>query len=92
LRLTIAKMRRELFGARSDRKARLLDQPELQLEEFEADAREAALAAETTVVAHTETAAIAGLMRRKPSRKPFPAGLPRERVIIPEPTACSSCG
>ena len=37
LRLTIAKMRRELFGQRSERKAHLLDQMELQLEELEAE-------------------------------------------------------
>jgi hypothetical protein len=35
LRLTIAKMRRNLFGQRSERKARVLDQMELQLEELE---------------------------------------------------------
>jgi transposase len=45
LRLAIEKMRRELYGQRAERKARLLDQMELELEELEADAREDELAA-----------------------------------------------
>src|SRR4051812_33380550 len=40
LRLAIEKLRRELFGQRSERGARLLDQLELQLEELEAGAAE----------------------------------------------------
>jgi transposase len=40
LRLTIEKMRREMFGPKSERKARLLDQLELQLEELAASAAE----------------------------------------------------
>ena len=46
LRLAIEKMRRELYGQRSERKAHLLNQMELKLEELEADAAEDALAAE----------------------------------------------
>jgi hypothetical protein len=30
--------------------------------------------------------------RRKPVRAPFPAHLPRERVVIPGPTVCPCCG
>ena len=30
--------------------------------------------------------------RRRPSRKPFPEHLPRERVVVPGPTACPCCG
>jgi transposase len=30
--------------------------------------------------------------RRRPARKPFPAHLPRERVVIEAPTACGCCG
>ena len=36
LKLAIEKLRRELYGTRSERKARLLDQMELQLEDLEA--------------------------------------------------------
>src|SRR5690349_22668817 len=51
LRLTIAKMRRELFGQRSERKAHLLDQMEFQLEELEASAAEDEIAAEQAAAA-----------------------------------------
>src|SRR6266446_2981560 len=46
LKLAIEKLRRELFGTRSERTARLLDQMELQLEDLEAAATEDELAAE----------------------------------------------
>jgi len=88
LRLAIEKMRRALYGQRSERKMRLLDQMELELEELEAAAAEDEVAAETAA----ETTAVGGFTRRKPSRKPLPAHLPRERVIVPGPTACACCG
>ena len=47
LKLEIEKLRRQLYGSRSERKARLLEQMELQLEELEATATEDELAAET---------------------------------------------
>ena len=92
LQLTIAKMRRDLFGPRSERKARLLDQLELQLEELEADAADNEVAAAKASAESDKATAVHLFTRQKPSRKPFPAGLPRERVIIPGPTACSCCG
>ena len=30
--------------------------------------------------------------RARPSRKPLPAHLPRERVVVPAPTSCACCG
>jgi len=89
LQLQIAKLRRELYGQRSERKARLLDQLELQLEELEASASEDELAAER---AAARTTTVQPFVRRRPSRKPFPAHLPRERVVIPTPEACDHCG
>ena len=91
LRLTIAKMRRELFGQHSERRAHLLDQMELQLEELEATAAEDELAAETAA-AVGETTPAHGFARDRPARKPFPAHLPRERVVLPGPDACACCG
>src|SRR3974377_969001 len=44
LKLQIEKLRRELYGHRSERKARLLDQMELQLEDLEGGATEGELA------------------------------------------------
>jgi transposase len=93
LKLAIEKMRRELYGQRSERKARLLDQMELELEELKAAAAEDELAAETAAAsASGDTTAVRAFTRRKPSRKPFPEHLPRERVIVPGPTACTCCG
>ena len=90
LKLEIEKLKRALYGARSERKARLLDQLELQLEELEATATEDAIAAERAAAeARTPVRAFA---RHRPARKPFPAHLPRERVVIEAPTACGCCG
>jgi hypothetical protein len=92
LRLTIEKLKRDLFGPRNERKARLLDQMELQLEELEAAEAEDELAAEKAAAATDDTTQVRAFMRKRPARKPFPAHLPRERVIVPSPTACACCG
>jgi transposase len=92
LQLAIEKMRRELYGQRAERKARLLDQMELELEELEAAASEDELAAEKAAAASGDTTTVRAFTRRKPSRKPFPEHLPREREIVPGPTACACCG
>jgi transposase len=89
LKLQIEKLRRELYGSRSERKARLLEQMELQLEDLEAAATEDELAAEK---AAARTRAVKAFERRHPVRKPFPAHLPRERVVIPVPESCPCCG
>lgn len=89
LKLEIEKLRRDLYGVRSERKARLLDQLELQLEELEATAAEDELAAEQAAAKTTTVVAVA---RRKPARKPFPDHLPRERVVVPAPAVCPCCG
>ncbi len=89
LKLQIAKLRREQYGASAERSRRLLDQLELQLEDLEADACEDDLAAE---VAAARTADVSAFARKRPSRKPFPEHLPRERVVLPAPCSCPSCG
>src|SRR5713226_7663028 len=89
LRLENEKLRRELYGQRSERKARLLEQLELQLEELEATASEDELAAER---AAARTTTVQAFTRARPSRKPFPEHLPRERVVVPGPTTCPCCG
>ena len=89
LRLEIEKLRRALYGTRSERKARLLEQLELQLEELEATATEDDLAAEAL---EAPVAATPARERRRAVRKPFPAHLPRERVVVPAPTCCEACG
>ncbi|WP_092465539.1 IS66 family transposase, partial [Donghicola eburneus] len=91
LKLEIAKLRRDKYGISSERRARLIDQLELQLEELEAAATEDALAAEDTAQGD-QTNTVRAFARRKPVRKPFPEHLPRERVVVEAPTACTCCG
>jgi transposase len=67
LKLEIEKLRRAIYGPRSERTARLLDQLELQLEEAEADATEDELAAEQA----TRSTTVKSFERKRPSRKPF---------------------
>jgi transposase len=90
LKLEIEKLKRALYGQKSERKARLLDQLELRLEELEAAATEDELAAQKAA-AQAKTS-VRGFERRRPARKPFPAHLPRERVVIEAPRACGCCG
>ena len=90
LKLEVAKLRRDKYGISSERRARLIDQLELHLEELEAAATEDALAEEQTA-ADADTS-VRAFTRRKPVRKPFPEHLPRERVVIAAPTSCTCCG
>src|SRR3989442_5922783 len=62
---------------------------ELQLEDLEAAATEDELAAEKAA-ARTQT--VKSFERKRPSRKPFPDHLPRERVVIAAPESCPCCG
>lgn len=89
LKLMIEKLRRELYGSRSERTARLIDQMELQLEEIEARATEDEITAEAFAATAAQPAS---LFRRRPAKKPFPDHLPRERVVVPAPTSCPCCG
>lgn len=88
LKLLIAKLRHEQFGASSERGRKLLDQLELQLEELEAGAAEDEAALDPDPAGSRNTP---GSIRRKPVRGPLPAHLPRERVVVPGPIACPCC-
>jgi transposase len=87
--LQIHKLKRELYGSRSERTSRLVDQAELQFEELETSATEDEIAAEVAVA---KTTRVTGFTRNRPARKPFPEHLPRERVIVPGSTTCLCCG
>src|SRR4030095_12191057 len=89
LKLEIEKLRSQLSGSRSERKARLLEQMELQLEDLEAAATEDELAAEKAA-ARTQTGK--SFERKRPSRNPSPDHWPRERVVIAAPESCPCCG
>jgi len=88
-KLEIEKLKRQLYGTRSERKTRLLEQMELQLEELEATATEDELAAEK---AASRTQTVRSFQRKRPARRPFPDHLPRERIVIPAPESCPCCG
>lgn len=87
--LEIAKLKRQIYGPRSERTARLLAQMELELEELEAAATEDEIAAERAAV---KTTNVAPFTRKHPSRQPFPEHLPRERIVVQAPTTCDCCG
>jgi transposase len=87
--LQIEKLKRQLYGPRAERTARILDQMELKFEELESAATEDEIAAER---AAAKTTTVGAYKRKRPARKPFPAHLPRERVVVPGPTACDCCG
>ena len=89
MKLQIEKLKRDKFGPRSERASRLLDQMVFELEELESTATEDELAAELAAV---KTSSVAPFTRNRPARKPFPEHLPRERVIVPGPIACTCCG
>ena len=86
LQLVIAKMKREMFGPRSERSQRLIDQMELQLEEL------AAAKGEEEAKAETARVQVQGFTRRQAKRRNFPADLPRRRIVHPAPAACPCCG
>lgn len=89
LKLEIEKLRRTLYGARSERSTRLLDQLELELEELEATATEDDLAAEK---AAGKAQTVRSFERKRPVRRPFPEDIERERVVLPAPRECPCCG
>src|ERR1700732_3145681 len=88
-KLQIAKLQRQIYGQRSERSSRLIDQLTLTFEELESSATEDELAAEKAVAM---TTTVRGFARTRPERNTFPDHLPRERVVIDPPTACECCG
>jgi transposase len=88
-RLQIEKLTRQLYGHRSERAERLLDQIELTFEELESSASEDEIVAERAVA---KTTNVVAFTRKRPARQPFPEHLPRQRVVEPGPTTCQCCG
>ncbi|MFT6673792.1 MAG: transposase [Afipia broomeae] len=88
LELQNAKMKIELFGQRSERSRRLVDQLELGFEEAEISAGEDEALGE--VAARKTT--VRAFERKRAAPRTFPEHLPRERVIIPSPENCPCCG
>lgn len=88
-KLRIEKLERQLYGPKAERRVRLIDQMEFQLEELEMAATEDELAAEMAVAA---TVNVTGFTRSRPVKKPLPEHLARERVVVPGPVSCQCCG
>lgn len=88
LELQMEKMRRERFGQSAERGKLLVDQMELHFEELEANASED----EAVAAAAAARTNVAAFERKRPARKPLPAHLPRERVVLPAPCNCPACG
>lgn len=82
-------MRRDKYGASSERSRRLLGQLELTFEELEANASEAELLGQ---IAADKTSTVAAFTRKRSTRRDFPADVPREKVVIPAPELCPCCG
>jgi transposase len=92
LKLLIAKLKHDRFGASSERGRKLLEQLELELGELVAAASEDATAAETAAGKDKVPGGMGTTPRRQPARAPLPEHLPRERLVIPAPSACPCCG
>ena len=83
LRLLIAKLRRRMFGTKSEKINGQIDQLELQLEEMETNQ-----AAAEVIAGIRESDVIT-----RPSRRPLPEHLPRVIVEhLPDQDCCPACG
>ncbi len=82
LKLIIAKLRRMMFGTKSEKITREIEQLELKLEELEVGKAERA-----------EDGPGSQPPRQRPSRQPLPEHLPREvHVHMPDRDTCTACG
>ena len=88
LKLRLAKLLRERFGASSEKLRGAIEQLELVLGELEEQVAETTPSVPDEPVAPTDDQA----PRRKPARKPLPETLPRDVVEHAAPCACPKCG
>jgi transposase len=88
-KLRIAKLERQVYGQRSERSARLIEQLALEFEELGAGATEDELAAEKAVA---RTTTVRSFVRARGERNTFADHLPRDRVVIEPPKTCECCG
>ncbi len=88
LKLRLARLLRERFGASSEKLRSAMEQLELLLGDLEEQIAETQPAEPEPPAA----AASAETTRRKPARRPLPQSLPREVVEHAAPCACPKCG
>jgi transposase len=92
MKFEIKRLRHERYGQSSERSP-LLEQLVLGLAELEETASESETAAQMTAAAAArEKVVVQAFERKRPARRPLPEHLPRERVVVPAPQACSCCG
>jgi len=94
LKLVIEKYRRMIFGRKSEKLTRELEQLELRLEELET-AQAADQAAEAAAEAEQPSSPQSDSKPRtsRPRRRPLPEDLPREVIMhMPELESCPCCG
>lgn len=84
LKLLVEKLQRLLFGTRSEKVFRQIEQLELQLEDLQVA---------TAADLHRITASTEKPAPRRPFRRPLPEHLPREiHTHVPDHDACPDCG
>jgi transposase len=86
MKVELARLKREKFGASSER---MIDQFQLELEDLEEG-----IGFDLAVLAERDDQGDDCQEKRKPKRKPLPPHLPRKAVTHPAPDAegCSQCG
>ena len=90
LTLLIAKLKRMLFGQKSEKLTTQIDQLTLELEELHINEGERQSRLDQK---RAQTTAVAGYERQAPVRKPLPEHLPREtEEHMPSEQACPGCG
>src|SRR5262249_13941660 len=92
MRLTIEKLKREMFGPRNERRARRSDRVGVEREGFGGAPGEDGRAAERAGGAGGDPTRVRASTRRKRARHPSRAHLPRGGIFVPAPTACTCCG
>jgi hypothetical protein len=84
LMLLVEKLQRMLFGRKSEKVLRQIEQLELQLEELQAA---------NAIEERAAAASVARPIATKPFRRPLPEHLPREiHTHMPDHEACPDCG
>jgi transposase len=93
LKLRLARMLRQQYGASSEKLRAAIDQLQLTLGDIEEQIAELTPPAPTQPPVSTSAPASQGeTTRRKPVRRPLPEHLPREVIEHAAPCACPNCG
>ena len=91
MKLQIEKMRRELFGAAFGTRGAVSTRWSCNSKNWRR--RPARMISPPSAGrGRAGTTNVAAFTRQRPSRKPFPEHLPRERVVIEAPSSCPCCG